>query len=113
MGYAEETGAGDGLGFHRNFPLPAGTDNEHYLAALAEALGLIRRFHPRYLVVSAGMDIYARDSLGRFKVTTEGIAVIGERISALGLPTVIIMEGGYNNADLGRNVVAFLSPFAS
>jgi acetoin utilization deacetylase AcuC-like enzyme len=54
------------------------------------------------------MDIYADDPLGTIKVTTEGIGKIGKQISALGLPTVIVMEGGYNNDALGRNVVSFL-----
>ncbi len=111
-GYADELGSADGFGFHHNFPLPAGTDDQHYLATLDQALQLVGRFNPRYLVVSAGMDIYEQDLLGRFKITTPGIASIGERIARLGLPTVIVMEGGYDNADLGRNVVAFLSPFA-
>ncbi len=111
-GYADEMGAGDGFGFHHNFPLPADTDDERYLATLEQALQLIRRFAPRHLVVSAGMDVYGGDSLGRFKVSTGGIAAVGQRIAALGLPTVVVMEGGYNNADLGRNVVAFLSAFA-
>jgi acetoin utilization deacetylase AcuC-like enzyme len=110
-GYAEETGSGAGLGFHRNFPLEKGTDDVHYLSALEGALGLIRSFAPAYLVVSAGMDIYAADPLGTIQVTTEGIGEVGKRISALGLPTVILMEGGYNNEALGRNIVAFLSTF--
>lgn len=110
-GYANETGLGAGLGFHRNFPLEKGTDNARYLSALEEALGLIRTFAPKYLVVSAGMDIYADDPLGTIKVTSEGIGAIGKRISALNLPTVIVMEGGYNNDALGRNVTEFLSTF--
>jgi acetoin utilization deacetylase AcuC-like enzyme len=110
-GYADETGAGEGLGFHRNFPLSAGIDNDEYLAALDGALDLIRRFDPNHLVLSVGMDIYEKDSLGRFKITTGGIHAIGERIAGLGLPTAIIMEGGYNNADLGTNMVSFLSAF--
>jgi len=112
-GYANETGAGAGLGFHKNFPLEpsAGTDDARYLSALEEALGLIRKFAPKYLVVSAGMDIYADDPLGAIKVTTEGIGMIGKQISALGLSTIIVMEGGYNNDALGRNIVAFLSVF--
>ncbi len=110
-GYADETGAGSGLGYHRNFPLPAGTDDEHYLAALDQALELIARFDPRYLVVSTGMDIYEKDSLGRFKVTTDGIRTIGGRIARLALPTAIILEGGYNNEDLGKNIASFLEAF--
>ena len=111
-GYAHETGSGAGLGFHKNFPLEKGTDDTRYLSALEEALALIRRFAPKHVVVSAGMDIYAEDPLGKIKVSTEGIGEIGKRISALNLPTVIIMEGGYNNEALGRNIVKFLSPFA-
>ena len=110
-GYAGETGAGDGLGFHRNFPLAKGTDDARYLLVLEQALNLIRRFEPAYLVISAGMDIYADDPLGSIRVTTEGIGEIGKRIAALEMPAAILMEGGYNNEALGRNIVAFLSPF--
>ncbi|MGB8981772.1 MAG: histone deacetylase family protein [Anaerolineales bacterium] len=112
-GYADETGSGPGLGFHKNFPLEKGTDDKRYLSALEEALSLIGGFAPEYLVVSAGMDIYADDPLGTIKVTTEGIGEVGRRISALDLPTVIVMEGGYNNDALGRNIVMFLSAFAA
>ncbi len=110
-GYADETGKGPGLGFHKNFPLEQGTDNARYLSVLEEALRLIRKFGPQYLVVSAGMDIYADDPLGTIKVTTEGIGEIGSQISGLRLPTVIVMEGGYSNDALGRNVVTFLGEF--
>ena len=112
-GFADETGAGKGLGFHRNFPLEKGTGDEHYLSALAEALKLIREFDPSYLVVSAGMDIYADDPLGTIKVSTNGIGEIGKRIASLGLPTVVVMEGGYANEVLGKNVVAFLENWKS
>jgi len=111
IGFADERGQGKGLGFHHNFPLPAGTDDAAYLVALERALELIREYKPAYLVVSAGMDIYADDPLGTIKVTTEGIAEIGKRVAALELPTVIVMEGGYNNDALGRNIVGFLSAF--
>ncbi|HKY53141.1 MAG TPA: histone deacetylase family protein [Anaerolineales bacterium] len=110
-GYANETGTGKGLGFHKNFPLEMDTDDEQYLASLGEALRLIRKFEPRYLVLSAGMDIYADDPLGKIKVTTEGIGEIAKRIAALDLPTAIIMEGGYNNDALGKNIINLLGAF--
>ena len=112
IGFAEERGSGRGFGFHHNFPLPAGTDDTAYLQTLGRALDLTQQFNPKYLVVSAGMDIYADDPLGTIRVTTEGIGEIGRRIAALALPTVIVMEGGYNNDVLGRNVVSFLENFA-
>ena len=111
MGYADERGAGVGLGFHHNFPLPKGTADDAYLQTLDAALALIRDYQPAHLVVSAGMDIYAEDPLGTIKVSTAGIGEIGRRIAALRLPTAIVMEGGYANAALGRNILAFLNPF--
>lgn len=111
IGFAGERGQGRGLGFHHNFPLPAGTGDTEYLGTLDRAIQLIREFEPVSLVVSAGMDIYAADPLGTIKVATEGIAGIGRRIASLDLPTVIVMEGGYANDALGRNIIAFLSSF--
>jgi len=108
IGYADECGVDKGLGYHHNFPLPAGTGVDAYLETLGLALQQIRDFKPVYLVVSAGMDIYADDPLGTIKVTTEGIGKIAQQIARLDLPTAIIMEGGYNNDALGRNILAFL-----
>lgn len=75
---------------------------------MEQALQLIRSFAPTNLVVSAGMDIYADDPLGTIKVSTEGIREIGKRIASLGLPTLVVMEGGYANEMLGTNVLGFL-----
>jgi acetoin utilization deacetylase AcuC-like enzyme len=110
-GYAEERGEGKGLGFHHNFPFSADTDDAAYLNTLDRALEFVHEFKPEYLVVSAGMDIYADDPLGKIKVSREGIREIGKRISALNLPTVIAMEGGYNNDALGRNIIGLLGEF--
>jgi acetoin utilization deacetylase AcuC-like enzyme len=111
IGFADERGVDDGLGFHQNFPLNKGTGDEEYLQVLEPALTLIRGFKPAYLVLSAGMDIYADDPLGTIKVSTQGIGGIAKRIASLNLPTVIIMEGGYANEALGRNVLALLNEF--
>src|SRR5688572_25476361 len=43
-GYANETGFGPGLGFHKNLPLEKGTDDTRYLSVLDEALHLLREF---------------------------------------------------------------------
>lgn len=111
IGFASERGEGRGFGFHQNFPLPKGTEDSAYLGTLNTAIDLIRAFQPVYLIVSAGMDIYADDPLGTIKVTTNGIGEVGRQIASLNLPTVIVMEGGYANEALGRNILAFLSAF--
>jgi acetoin utilization deacetylase AcuC-like enzyme len=111
IGFANECGRGRGFGFHHNLPLPKGTGDAEYLQTLDTALERIREFKPVHLVVSAGMDIYADDPLGTVKVSTQGIGEIGKWIASLGLPTVIVMEGGYANEALGRNILTFLTPF--
>ncbi len=108
FGYPDERGDGKGFGFHYNFPLPAKTHDESYLKTLDGTLDLIRAFKPDYLVISAGMDLYRDDKLGTFKITRKGISEIGKRIASLRLPTITIMEGGYNNDALGKNMIALL-----
>ena len=111
IGFADETGAGAGLGFHHNFPLPAGTEEAQYLSVLDKALSIIKKYAPKYLVISAGMDTSDGDPLGTFKITHNGYTEIGKRIASLGIPTVIVMEGGYANEALGTNIVNLLENF--
>jgi acetoin utilization deacetylase AcuC-like enzyme len=110
-GETSERGVGAGEGFNRNWPLPEGTDDARYLAALDEALAAIRDFAPRTLVVSVGFDIVAGDPVGGFEVTLEGLREVGQRIAGLGLPTLIVQEGGYRLESLGESAVVFLQAF--
>jgi len=110
-GEAGERGEGAGEGFNRNWPLPQGTGDEAYLAALDEALAVIHDFGPHYLVVSAGLDIAQDDPVGGFSITPAGFNAIGQRIAALRRPTVIVQEGGYLLERLGEDAVAFLRAF--
>ena len=108
-GYADERGEGEGLGFNRNFPLRPGTDDKSYLVALDEALHVIKRFKPETLVVSLGFDIMRGDPTGTFAITVAGMRAIGERIGRMGLPTLIVQEGGYSIWNLRRGAHAFFS----
>jgi len=112
-GGADERGDGLGEGLNRNWPLPLGSGDAAYLAALEEALAAISEFDPQFLVVSAGFDIVAGDPVGGFTVTREGLREIGARIAkrARGLPTLIVQEGGYRLENLGDDAVAFLRAF--
>lgn len=108
-GYADERGAGRGLGYNLNLPLAAGCDGQAWLRTFdAEALTAVRAYAPAALVVAAGFDGYTKDPLGEFTLETADFEVIGERIGRMGLPTVMVQEGGYHVAHLGRNVGAFL-----
>ena len=48
---------------------------------------------------------------GGFRVTLTGLRAISERLAGLGLPTVIVQEGGYLVDRLGEYAVTFLQPF--
>ena len=111
-GYTDERGDGAGRGLTLNVPLPPGTDDADYLAAAEAALEAILDFGPATLVVSLGMDTYTDDPIGTFKLTAAGYAAMGRQVASLARPTVILQEGGYHVADLGRNVVAWLRGFA-
>jgi acetoin utilization deacetylase AcuC-like enzyme len=107
-GYADERGAGAGLGYNLNLPLEAGVTNERFLEVLEQALAAVARFGPRFLVLSAGFDTFGGDPIADFALTAEVYPAVGRRIAALGLPTLVVQEGGYAVAALGENVVGLL-----
>ncbi|HEY6965585.1 MAG TPA: histone deacetylase family protein [Erythrobacter sp.] len=112
-GHADERGAGAGEGANLNLPLPRGTRWAEYEGALGTALEAVARFGARTLVVSYGADTFAEDPISQFALTTDDMRRMGARIAALGLPTLTVMEGGYNVAALGRNVAAFIAGLES
>jgi acetoin utilization deacetylase AcuC-like enzyme len=112
LGYADERGAGAGAGYNHNFPLPRGTDWARYAETLERALGLVADFAPQALVVSLGVDIFEGDPISQFRLTAEDFPRLGTRIAALGLPTVLVQEGGYAVAGIGDNVAGVLAAFA-
>lgn len=112
-GYASETGAGDGVGFNHNHPLPHGTGDDGYLEALAYAFEDIQAFNPDVLIVALGLDASKDDPLAFLSITTDGFRRIGAALGAAGLPTLLIQEGGYISDSLGDNLVAALAGFES
>ncbi|MFM7376991.1 MAG: histone deacetylase family protein [Erythrobacter sp.] len=107
-GHADECGAGAGEGSTFNQPLPRGTGWSAYEGALGKALEAIAAFGTKTLIVSYGADTFAEDPITQFAITTDDMRRMGAMIGAAGLPTVTVMEGGYNVAALGRNVAAFI-----
>ncbi|MFH0761626.1 MAG: histone deacetylase family protein [Bacteroidota bacterium] len=95
-----------------NFPLPKGTTDEAYFGIFREAVSLLKSFRTDYLVISLGVDTYEKDTLGEFKLSSDIYKSLAEYvIHELEVPTLIIMEGGYNIEFLTTNVLSFLSPF--
>ncbi|MEO8363888.1 MAG: histone deacetylase family protein [Ilumatobacteraceae bacterium] len=107
-GFADETGTGRGLGSTLNVPLAARTDDDHYLSALASVCDAIVAFAPSLLIVSLGLDTFFTDPISDLSLTTDGYVRSGALVRSLGLPTVVLQEGGYDVNALGFNVQAWL-----
>jgi len=112
-GHASERGEDDGLGYNFNLPLPRGTGDDDYLAALRQALVRIDAFAPQALVVALGLDAYHGDPFQGLAVSTSGFENMAVEIVGLNLPTLIVQEGGYLCDALGDNLASFLGPFCS
>ena len=112
-GHEDETGTGVGEGYSANFPLAPGTAYDVWSGALEDAITRIEKFKADALVVSLGVDTYEKDPISSFKLTTADYTRYGARISAMGLPTCFIMEGGYGVPEIGDNTANVLIGFLS
>jgi acetoin utilization deacetylase AcuC-like enzyme len=106
VGYADETGRGDGAGATRNLPVPEGTGDDGWLDAVAELARWVDGCDA--LVVSLGVDAAADDPESPLQVTADGYRQAGRLLGATGLPTVAVQEGGYHLPTLGGLVAAYL-----
>ena len=52
-----------------------------------------------------------RDNALHSRCSGAGFHAMAKKTAALGLPTVLVQEGGYLSDDLGRNLVQFLAGF--
>jgi acetoin utilization deacetylase AcuC-like enzyme len=111
-GFPEETGTGEGTGANLNLPLTPGSGDAVFCSALAQVCARVADLDPGFLVVSLGVDAGASDPESPLQVTNQGFAEIGGLLASLGLPTLLIQEGGYDLGSLGRDVMAVLSAFA-
>ncbi len=112
-GHAHERGEAAGLGYNLNLPLPLGSGDKPFLAALDSACEAIAAFAPAAVVVALGLDAHESDPFAGLAVTTGGFGDIGRVIADLSLPSVVVQEGGYANPALGANLVSFLEGFNS
>jgi acetoin utilization deacetylase AcuC-like enzyme len=95
LGFADETGGGANL----NVPVAPGADDGAWLAAVRTAADWARDADA--LVVPLGVDAAAGDPESPLRVTPAGFREAGRVVGGLGLPTVLVQEGGYDLATLG------------
>ena len=106
-GFAGETGRREGAGANLNLPVAPGTGDDGWLAAVRRAAEFSAGAHA--LVVALGVDAAADDPESPLRVSAAGYRETGRILAGLGLPTVVVQEGGYDLATLGPLVVETLA----
>jgi acetoin utilization deacetylase AcuC-like enzyme len=109
LGFADETGDGEGSGANLNLPLARGADDRVWMSAVDRLIEFASKASA--LVVSLGVDAWRDDPESPLQVTVDGYYRAGMELGSLGLPAVIVQEGGYDLKMLGELVVAFLQGF--
>jgi acetoin utilization deacetylase AcuC-like enzyme len=111
-GFADETGAGPGQGYNLNLPMAHGTPESTFFGQLDTALTALRDYRPGALVLSLGFDIFTKDPQSRTAVSTAGFARLGMAVGNLGIPLLVVQEGGYYLPGLEDNTKAFFDGLA-
>jgi len=106
FGHAHESGSGQGAGATRNLPLEEGSEDAAWLDAVRELAQFADGTDA--LVVSLGVDAAAEDPESPLQVTADGYAAAGRLLGSLGVPAVVVQEGGYHLDTLGGLVAAYL-----
>jgi acetoin utilization deacetylase AcuC-like enzyme len=108
-GYPNERGIGAGEGVNLNLPLAHGAGGEAMLAVIDRGVESIRAFKADALVIALGFDAHVDDPIGVLRLKSDDFGGIGARVRELGLPTLIVQEGGYAIDAIGDCLAAFLA----
>jgi acetoin utilization deacetylase AcuC-like enzyme len=97
LGFADESDEGN-----LNLPLAPGSGDGPWLEAVAELAAWANG--AAGLVVALGVDAAAGDPESPLEVTPAAFREAGRLLGSLGLPTVIVQEGGYDLDAIGELV---------
>ncbi len=110
-GRAAERGVGAGRGRTLNIPLPAGSGDAEYRAAVEIAEEEIATFAPEVVLVSAGFDAHRLDPLAGMELSEAGFRWMMNRMLNIAdlfshNRLVAVLEGGYDLGALASSVAA-------
>jgi acetoin utilization deacetylase AcuC-like enzyme len=110
-GYADERGNGPGEGSNLNLPLPHASGAAAMASAVDTAREAIHEHGAEVLVVALGFDAHKDDPIGVLKLDADDFGMIGEKVRNIGLPTLVVQEGGYAIDAIQACLDAFLTGF--
>jgi len=107
-GWVEELGAGAGLGYTVNVPLPAGSGGDAVRLAVDSVVApVLTEFAPDWLLVSAGYDGHSADPLAELRYEADDYGWMAERlVSKHRGRSILFLEGGYDTAAITASVTA-------
>ena len=111
-GHENERGRGKGFMYNHNFPMPHGSSEQVFMDNVDKALDVVRTFAPDVVVHVLGFDVYVDDPQAKCAVSTQGFTELAAKIRSLGIPTMVLVEGGYLVEKLEDNLDAFIQGFA-
>ncbi len=97
------------MGSNRNVLLAPGTGDDGWVDAVAGLAAWATEHGAGALVVALGVDAAGGDPESPLNVTREGFRAAGRALGALGLPTVVVQEGGYDLDAIGELVCEVLT----
>lgn len=117
-GAIDEVGEGDGEGFNVNLPMPPGSGDREYGQAMEEVVQpILDEFDPQLLIISAGQDGHAADTLSNQMISAGGFRDMAARAAAFArdrkIGLVVLHEGGYNVSTLPQLDHAILGGLGS
>lgn len=102
IGAVDENGAGAGLGYTVNIPLPPGSGEGAYMAVMEDVVApALRMFEPELIIVPCGFDAGHFDPNARMLLTSESFRRMTVFVMALAAELcqgrlVFVHEGGYH-----------------
>ena len=112
-GAASDVGAGDGVGFTVNLPVPPGTGGPEFQSLVQHVVAPVaREWRPGLLILSAGYDAHRDDPLAQCTLGEADYAAMSAAMRALAAelsaPVLVCLEGGYALGALAASVLATL-----
>lgn len=98
-----------------NYPLPIGISSADYLAIFEEMLEGVKQFSPDYLIIDAGFDGHKDEYQGLPPLTMlqdDDYKRMGKMLKKIGLPTLVLLSGGYNQNVTPKAFRAFIDGFS-
>jgi len=117
-GSYQEVGSGAGEGYTVNFPFPARSGEDVYLAAFDQViLPIARQYEPQLVLISAGYDGHFSDPLCSMLLTSSTYAEMTARLKEFAAATcsgriMAALEGGYDLTGIAASITNTIAVMA-